>query len=49
MITIIIRWSLSLILIGGIYTETGIFTTIFALLVTIGLEIMAYEKRKIQT
>jgi hypothetical protein len=36
-----IRWFLSGCLLVGIYTETGIFTTLFALLVIIQSELVA--------
>lgn len=43
-----IRWILTLIIMYGIYTETGIFTTIFCGLVALASEIENYNHRKLE-
>jgi hypothetical protein len=39
-ITDIIRWILSVVLVIGVFFETGIFTAIFAALVTYAFEVI---------
>lgn len=46
-ITDFIRWALTLLLIYGAYTETGIFTAISLLLIAIALELQGYINNKI--
>lgn len=45
-IGVVIRWILSAAIICGIYVETGIWTTIFAVLITIEIELGEYVKRR---
>ncbi len=45
-LTDVIRWLLTAIIAAGVYTETGIFTLIFMVLVTVATEIISFSLRK---
>lgn len=45
-IKVIIRWTLSIALIYGVFTETGIFTAISMFLIFVSIELMRIMKRR---
>ena len=45
----IIRWILTLALLYGVYTETGIFTTLMAFLIAVGIEVNDWSIRQLMS